>query len=85
MIWQYAFLEKVSYVNLFSMIMLELSCLTYTTVGAEICQEHWITQSGLAANPEIKDTHVSASPTLTSVSVIKETLLCFGKVIQTCP
>ncbi|KAL1536039.1 Fanconi anemia group D2 protein isoform X3 [Salvia divinorum] len=50
--------------------------------GAEICQEHWITQSSLAANPEIVNTCVSASPILTSVSVFKETLLCFGKMLN---
>lgn len=50
--------------------------------GAEICQEHWITQSTLAANPEVMNTCVSASPVLTSVSVFKETLLCFGKMLN---
>ncbi|KAH6772470.1 fanconi anemia group D2 protein [Perilla frutescens var. frutescens] len=50
--------------------------------GAAICQEHWITQSSLSANPEIINTCVSASPILTSVSVFKETLLCFGKMIN---
>ncbi|XP_047954928.1 Fanconi anemia group D2 protein isoform X3 [Salvia hispanica] len=50
--------------------------------GAEICQEHWITQSSLAANPQIVNTCVSASPVLTSVSVFKETLLCFGKMLN---
>ncbi|KAG6393159.1 hypothetical protein SASPL_147394 [Salvia splendens] len=50
--------------------------------GAEICQEHWITQSSLAANPEIVNTCVSVSPILTSVSVFKETLLCFGKMLN---
>ncbi|KAL8554294.1 hypothetical protein ACS0TY_002470 [Phlomoides rotata] len=47
--------------------------------GAETCQEHWITQSSLAANSEILNTCISASPSLTSISVFKETLLCFGK------
>ncbi|KAL8545696.1 hypothetical protein ACS0TY_005722 [Phlomoides rotata] len=50
--------------------------------GAETCQEHWITQSGLAANPEILNTRISASPSLTSISVFKETLLCFGKMLN---
>lgn len=76
----YSWRRLVSFVNLLSCITMLLSCLTHKTVGAEICQEHWITQSGLAANPEIINTRVSASPILTSVSVFKETLLCFGKV-----
>ncbi|KAL8554709.1 hypothetical protein ACS0TY_002771 [Phlomoides rotata] len=51
--------------------------------GAETCQEHWITQSSLAANSEILNTCISASPSLTSISVFKETLLCFGKEYRT--
>ncbi|KAI3445237.1 hypothetical protein Pfo_001902 [Paulownia fortunei] len=50
--------------------------------GAETCQEHWITQSSLAANPEIINTSTSASPALTSISVFKETFLCLGKMLN---
>ncbi|KAK6140442.1 hypothetical protein DH2020_025826 [Rehmannia glutinosa] len=50
--------------------------------GSETCQEHWITQSSLAANPEIINTSISASPAPTSISVFKETLLCFGKMLN---
>ncbi|XP_020551321.1 Fanconi anemia group D2 protein [Sesamum indicum] len=50
--------------------------------GAETCQEHWIYQSNLAANPEIINTSISASPALTSTAIFKETLLCFGKMLN---
>ncbi|KAL6570222.1 hypothetical protein OROMI_014736 [Orobanche minor] len=46
--------------------------------GSETCQEHLINQCSLAANPEIINTSISA-PSLTSISVFKETLLCFRK------
>ncbi|KAL8061718.1 hypothetical protein ABFX02_02G103500 [Erythranthe guttata] len=48
----------------------------------ETCQEHWIGQSSLAANPEITNTSILASPTQTSISVFKETLLCIGKMLN---
>ncbi|GFP99763.1 fanconi anemia group d2 protein homolog [Phtheirospermum japonicum] len=50
--------------------------------GAKTCEEHWIAQCSLAANPEIIKTSISASPALTSISVFKETLLCFGKMLH---
>ncbi|KAG8391040.1 hypothetical protein BUALT_Bualt01G0146600 [Buddleja alternifolia] len=50
--------------------------------GAETCQEHWKTQSSLAANMEIISTIISASPRLTSISVFEETLICFGKMLN---
>ncbi|GER32925.1 fanconi anemia group D2 protein homolog [Striga asiatica] len=50
--------------------------------GSETCQEHWKEQCRLAANPEIINTSISASPALTSISVFKETLLCFGKILH---
>ncbi|KAL3629924.1 hypothetical protein CASFOL_026236 [Castilleja foliolosa] len=50
--------------------------------GAETCEEHWIAQCSLAATPEIIKTSISASPALTSISVFKETLLCFGKMLH---
>ncbi|XP_051122489.1 uncharacterized protein LOC127245545 isoform X2 [Andrographis paniculata] len=49
--------------------------------GAEPCQEHWITHSRLAANPEIINMNIVASPTLTCISVFKESILCFGKML----
>ncbi|KAL6563004.1 hypothetical protein OROHE_005591 [Orobanche hederae] len=50
--------------------------------GSETCQEHWINQCSLAANPEIINTSISAAPSLTSISVFKEILLCFGKMLH---
>ncbi|KAL3814707.1 hypothetical protein ACJIZ3_015975 [Penstemon smallii] len=50
--------------------------------GAETCQDHWKTQSNFAVNPEIIDKIISASATTSSISVFKETLRCFGKILN---
>ncbi|KAA8544885.1 hypothetical protein F0562_019717 [Nyssa sinensis] len=48
--------------------------------GAESCQEHWNVESTLAGNPDLCNMVVSKSSV--SVSVFKETLYCFGKMLN---
>ncbi|XP_022863768.1 Fanconi anemia group D2 protein isoform X2 [Olea europaea var. sylvestris] len=52
------------------------------TKGPETCQDHWKTQSNLAAIPEMTHIVISTSPALASISVFKEILRSFGKMLN---